>query len=170
MTAEIGFHLAVEGRFRASAWNTTPRTINPDHPHLDLTSAEESYFTALARAAAVVGVAEPTLQLHGFAPYRRTTEEGRSARAILSSGTSDPARPVHEIAGCLDRALGKQFLVYPTDVLELGGTSDRVGRLLRDWGRRDFLHLELSFALRRRLIEQPETRRVLLECLVGSQP
>jgi hypothetical protein len=170
MTAEIGAYLAVEGRFRASAWNTTPRQIDPDHPHLDLTTAEESYFTAMARAAAVVGVAEPTLQLHGFAPYRRSTEEGRNARAILSSGTADPARPVHEIADCLDRTMGKRFLVYPTDVIELGGTSDRVGRLLRDWGRRDFIHLELSFALRRRLVEEPETRRILFECLVGNQP
>jgi hypothetical protein len=182
-TAEIGVLLAVEGRFRAVAWNTTPRhTIHATShtaPHNeegvrsqiaghDAELEMENYFTALVRAASVLGLPGPMIQLHGFAPYLRSTEAGRSARAIISSGTSDPHESTLQVAKCLEHGLGDRLLVYPTEVSELGGTLNRVAAVLRDWGRRDFLHLELSFPLRKRLLEDAEARRSLIDCVGGS--
>jgi len=170
-TAEIGTRFATEGRFRAIAWNTAPRDV-PDEDaggtiH-DVAHAEESYFTALARAASVLGLPGPVVQLHGFAPYLRSTEAGRSARAILSSGTTIPHESTLFVSECLTEELGERLLVYPTQVNELGGTLNRVAAVLRDWGRKDFLHLEISFALRRRLLEDPVARRAMVECIEGA--
>lgn len=171
-TAEIGILFATEGRFRIVAWNTTPRRAIEDHESDPESSEEaqalESYFTALVRAASVLGLPGPMIQLHGFASYRRSTEAGRTARAILSSGTNSPHRSTLEIAACLEGRLGEGLLVYPTEVNELGGTHNRVAAVLRDWGRNDFLHLELSFALRKRLLQDVRTRRSLIECIGGS--
>lgn len=173
LTAEIGMLLATEGRFRAVAWNTTPRDLSaegePDATSHDVAHAKESYFTGLARAASVLGIRGPIVQLHGFAPYLRTTAAGRSARAILSSGTSVPHESTLVASACLGRALGERLLVYPTEVNELGGTRNRVAAVLRDWGRRDFLHIELSFALRRRLLEDESVRQSITRCL-GASP
>ena len=171
-TAEIGMLFATEGRFRAVAWNTTPRNVLENDEATstshDAAHAEESYFTGLARAASVLGLRGPMVQLHGFAPYLRSTEAGRSARAILSSGTSVPHKSTLAASECLGRDLGEHLLVYPTEVNELGGTLNRVAAVLRDWGRRDFLHLELSFALRRRLLEDTAARQAMIECIGGS--
>jgi len=171
-TAEIGVLFATEGRFRAVAWNTAPRTTpGADESTLDrhdATQTIENYFTGLARAASVLGLPGPMVQLHGFAPQLRTTEEGRNARAILSSGTNAPSASTLKAAGCLEGELGDRLLVYPTEVVELGGTQNRVAAVLRNWGRKDFLHLELSFALRQRLLEDAEARRSFVECVGGA--
>jgi len=171
-TAEIGVCLAEEGRFRAVAWNTAPRQtaedVESELATHDVELVSEDYFTALARAASVLGLPGPIVQLHGFAPYLRSTEAGRSARAILSSGTNEPHPSTLNAASCLERELGNRLLVYPTEVSELGGTLNPVAAVLRDWGRRDFLHLELSFALRKRLLEDRKARRSLITCVGGS--
>ncbi len=169
-TAEIGMFFAVEGRFRAIAWNTTPRDVlaEEEGQNHDVAHAEESYFTGLARAASVLGLRGPIVQLHGFAPYLRSTEAGRNARAILSSGSSIPHESTLRASECLKRELGERLLVYPTEVNELGGTLNRVAAVLRDWGRRDFLHLEISFALRKRLLEDASARRSLIGCIEGA--
>ena len=171
-TAEIGAHFATEGQFKAVAWNTRQRHQAADHgsnSRQDDTKREtESYFTALVRAASVLGLPGPMIELHGFAPDRRSTEAGRSARAILSSGTEAPHRSTLEISACLEPRLGEGLLVYPTEVSELGGTLNRVAAVLRDWGRRDFLHLELSFALRKKLLVDDSARRSVIDCIGGT--
>jgi hypothetical protein len=184
LTGEIAAWLTVEGRFRGVAWNTAHRAASAhdghESPpariddedeslgaHADLAHAEESHFTALTRAAVVVGVSGPVVQLHGFAVHRRKSEAGRRARAILSAGSMAPQHHVRAATRCLVEALGEGFMAYPKDVDELGGTRNRLGELLRRWGRRDFLHVELSHALRLRLVAQPEVRSTLLECLGG---
>lgn len=185
LTGEIAAWLAVEGHFRGVAWNTAHRAAwaLDDHEgtpagvghaaeasngHADLAHVEESYFTALTRAAVVVGVSGPTVQIHGFAVHRRKSEAGRRARAILSAGSRLPQDHVRATTSCLVEELGEGFMAYPEDVDELGGTRNRVGALLRSWGRQDFLHVELSHALRLRLVAQPEVRSTLLDCLGGQ--
>jgi hypothetical protein len=173
-TAEIGVLLAEEGRFRAVAWNTTPRQPTEDddseivNQDAVLEIETENYFTGLARAVSVLGLPGPMIQLHGFAPYLRSTEAGRSARAILSSGSNDPHRSTLDAASCLEHELGERLLVYPTEVSELGGTQNQIAAVLRGWGRRDFLHIELSFALRKKLLEDSDTRRSLIGCVEGQ--
>jgi hypothetical protein len=171
-TAEIGVLLAEEGRFRAVAWNTTPRQPTKDDEseigNHDPVVEVENYFTGLARAVSVLGLPGPMIQLHGFAPHLRSTEAGRRARAILSSGSNDPHQSTLDIASCLEHELGDRLLVYPTEVSELGGTRNQIAAVLRGWGRRDFLHLELSFALRKKLLEDTETRRSLIDCVEGQ--
>ena len=171
-TAEIGALLAEEGRFRAVAWNTTPRQPTEDDEservNQDAEIEIENYFTGLARAVSVLGLPGPMIQLHGFAPYLRSTEAGRRARAILSSGSNDPHQSTLDVASCLEHELGDRLLVYPTEVSELGGTQSQIAAVLRAWGRRDFLHLELSFALRKKLLEDSDTRRSLIDCVEGE--
>lgn len=171
-TAEIGVLLGKEGRFRAVAWNTTPRPLTEDDESeivdQDAVLEIEDYFTGLARAVSVLGLPGPMIQLHGFAPYLRSTEAGRRARAIISSGSNDPHQTTLEVAGCLEHELGDRLLVYPTEVTELGGTRNPIAAVLRRWGRRDFLHFELSFALRKKLLEDTPTRRSLIDCVEGE--
>ena len=65
-------------------------------------------------------------------------------------------------------ALGDGWLAYPRDVRELGGTTNRIGQLWRELGREDFLHIELSHALRQRLVGDRGARGEMLACLGGG--
>lgn len=166
MTRDIGAKLFEEGSFSAAAWNTVPRAYRRgnERVHADLAHLPDSWFNAFARAVARSWPDGRILQLHGFAPSKRKNATAAEADMIISNGTRTPDEALRRSQRCLNGRLGK-VLLYPTDIRELGGTTNAQGITLRAHGYEGFVHIEASRALRQRLKDSAAARAILLECL-----
>lgn len=167
-TGALALQLMQQGRALAASWNTVPRDLLHEGQS-DLAHAEPSYLQAFTRALLRVRPQVQVVQLHGFATAKRTSAAGAAADLILSSGESSPGAQHTALAGCLQQALPLAVRLYPSQVRELGGTSNRIGRLLRLGGNRNFVHMEMSPAMRTLLTTDPASRRAFAACL-GERP
>ncbi|MGE3297250.1 MAG: hypothetical protein AB7I68_07830 [Porticoccaceae bacterium] len=161
-TGVIARQLLLESDAIAAAWNTAPRYQTETS---DLVHIQNSYFHAQSRAFAALHPDGRILQLHGFSVGKRTSAAGRGAAAIVSSGTRTPSPAAAALAACLSSRLGIRALLYPRDVQELGATRNTLAADLRRRNFAGFLHLELSQALRHRLMNDAAARQVLIQCL-----
>lgn len=168
-TDQLALMLMLQGG-RAATWNTVPRYgENGDRTDADLAHLAESYLAAFSRAFARVYPQGTVIQLHGFTPASRTSVAGQGADLILSAGHHFPGYRLRQAAACLAGRLPGGVLLYPDQVRELGGTTNQVGALLRRAGFADFIHMELSAALRRRLLDSAGLRDDFFACLRGSE-
>jgi hypothetical protein len=169
-TRRIGYEMALEGKCTAAAWNTVPRWYDENGTRVDADLAHlgASYFTALTRAFLRVRPAGIVAQLHGFAPEKRKSVRAAQADVIISSGRRSVTQAVRDASGCLGKDPSFKVLVYPTDVRELGGTGNAIGRLMGESGNNGFVHLELSGDLRSKLINSAAKRSLLNQCLAGA--
>lgn len=166
-TGDILLRLLEPGGFRAAAWNTVPRhyesngvTVDADLAHL-----QDSYFLAFSRAFARQFASGRLVQLHGFAAEKRRTDAGSAADIVISSGSVEVTAALRDTRQCLQRAGLGEVRMYPTDIRELGATTNSTGQALRALGHAGFIHLELSAPTRRRLLDDPASRTQLLQCL-----
>lgn len=156
LTGPLALRLFLEGDAAAAAWNTVPRRATGEcRPgRSDLARLKSHPFTAFSAAFAKAHPNGRVIQLHGFDPERRSSLEGRAAAIILSSGASAPTVSVRDLAACLRQLMPEeQVAVYPTDVRELGALRNAQGDRLRAIGFSGFIHIELSLAMRERLLD-----------------
>ncbi|MDH3695066.1 MAG: hypothetical protein OER96_10915, partial [Gammaproteobacteria bacterium] len=166
-TGKIAAKLITEHKFLAGAWNTAPRRYeqNGVAVNADMGKHTQSFFSAFTEALAVARKDTITLQLHGFSGLNRKTEAGANADAIVSPGVKK-SRPLSDAYhACLRQELGKNVLLYPRDVNELGGTLNISGEILRQYRSHEFIHLELNKGLRDELRKKREIRKHLINCL-----
>lgn len=147
---------------RAAAWNTVSRRSAAG---ADLARARQSYFTALTQAAVDTLLAPAVIQLHGYAPERRSTTAGRDSRVIVSSGRLRSNRYTREITRRLSRHIAPVRL-FPRDIEELGATRNPVGSLLHQRRRGEFVHIELARELREHLRDAHALSLKLGRCLL----
>ena len=166
-TGEIVRLLFEEGDAAAAAWNSAPRRPSEQCPGGgDPTRHATHHLTAFSLAFAATHPQGRIVQLHGFDPARRTSRAAQLADIIASDGSAAPPPSLVELADCLGARLAlARVLVYPLETRELGATGNRQGRALREAGHAGFVHLELSAALRQRLLAEPELRAAMLACL-----
>ncbi|RME39431.1 MAG: hypothetical protein D6794_03860 [Deltaproteobacteria bacterium] len=148
----------------AAAWNTAPRHQLPDD-QADLAHQDVSFFQAFTLAFARAYPHGGIVQLHGFSQFKRHTEAGWHADAIISNGTAKPSQIVWRIDRCLDDVLAGGSKLYPDEVRELGATTNRNARALRTFGFSGFVHLEMSRELRRKLLQVRYLRNQVLQCV-----
>lgn len=165
-TGTLARQLFVESQAMAAAWNTTHRYHNSHDT--DLVHIADSYLHALSRAFIDVHPDGRILQLHGFSTAKRDSWAGRRAQAILSNGTRYPTQPLIQLTRCLSQRLGIRAFLYPRDVSELGATTNTLAADLRRRGFDGFVHLELAAELRQRLIAEPATRNLLIQCVTET--
>lgn len=170
-TDRLALALLREGRAVAATWNSVPRDGGRGGERdADLAHLPESYLTAFSRAFVRVHPDGAVIQLHGFAPEGRKDRGAREADLILSAGHRYPGYRLRQVAACLGGKLPGAVRLYPDQARELGGTTNRIGRLLRELGLAGFIHGELSPALRRRLLDSSELRGAFLDCLEDRKP
>lgn len=152
----------------AAGWNSAPRRGLFGERN-DVAKLRRHPFTAFALAFAATYPNGRVVQLHGFDPERRRTKAAQSASVILSGGSAHPPQAVASVSSCLQRNNGMgQVMVYPTDVDELGATQNAQGQALREVGFAGFVHVELSLALRRQLVNHAELRKQFAGCLASG--
>ncbi len=135
------------------AWNSAKRDAKSKRPgaHADLARQSDSLFVALTRAMIKSAPDGRLVQIHGFNNQRRRTEAGATAAVILSSGTRWGTRSVDFISRCLQSIIAGPILIYPTEVTELGATTNFHGQALRRHGHEGFVHIEINRPTRERL-------------------
>lgn len=168
LTGALTLRLFNELGAAAAAWNSVHRRASKSDCEgtTDLARLQRHPFTAFSMAFAAAYPDGRVVQIHGFDPRRRVSAAGRNADLILSSGSETVGRAVRAIAHCLRGDLpGWQVAVFPTDVRELGARKNAQGRQLRAAGFRGFVHVELAYRFRRKLMEDEELRRRFGNCL-----
>lgn len=166
-TRQIVLDMIREAHVAAAAWNTVPRSIEQygTTVNADLAHQEHSFFTALSRAFARYYANGYILQVHGFAQHKRTTQAGATADMIISSGRQIPTPVVMAAGQCLKLQMPGPVHIYPRDVLELGATTNTIGRALMQMGHAGFIHLEMSLQMRERLRNDAALRQTVLQCI-----
>jgi hypothetical protein len=166
-TEKIVKKLMEEGPFRAAAWNTmarkTPVAGGPGKA--DLAHIPESYWQAFTQAFALVYPHGRIIQIHGFAKEKRKSASARKADMILSFGNRHPPPFLLEIAACMKKNLTAAVLVFPWETRELGATTNAQGKLLHRLGHGGFVHVEMSKALRKKLVRDADARKRFIGCL-----
>ncbi len=93
------------------------------------------------------------------------SEAGRNAGWILSSGSKKITDTLRKLQNCLQGVLSEEVLIYPRDVLELGGTTNISGKIMRQYGHSGFVHIEINRAIRDQLREDATVRQSFGGCL-----
>jgi hypothetical protein len=119
---------------------------------VDLAHTRGHYLDAFTRAFVQARPHGVVIQLHGFLQRKRKTAAASSADLIISSGTRYPQAWIQETASEFQDSFGHGVTrLYPREVLELGGTTNTQGTIMRASESGRFIHLEMSQALRRKL-------------------
>ena len=171
-TGQIVSLLLEEGKFMGGAWNSSPRyAVDGDYKGPADTQAHSwNYFTAFARAFAQAReLAFPRsriVQIHGFAPSKRSSSKARRASAIISAGTLEPSRQLLPLGLWMKLKFPPWVLLFPREVSELGALQNTTGKALRAFGQGDaFVHIELSWKLRRSLLKDRDRRAAFAKSL-----
>ncbi|WP_133130602.1 hypothetical protein [Legionella yabuuchiae] len=159
LTREIALKLFTENGFSAAAWNTISRL------KLDLVHHQQSFLMAFSRAFAKAHPNRTLIQLHGFSQSKRLSKAGKNATIIISSGTSYPSKAVQQIATCLKETVDPEVYISFIDIFELGGTKNTIGKMLQSLRHPGLIHLELSYGVRKALLNNPNLLMMLMDCL-----
>ncbi|MCX5861933.1 MAG: hypothetical protein NTW27_07410 [Deltaproteobacteria bacterium] len=169
-TGKIGLSMFLEGKFPAAAWNTARRYPKGDPTNMtcDMARLPRTYFTAFTQALAETFPDAFQIQIHGFLASKRRTQAGESADMVISGGDDKPGQELLELRKCLESSHLGTVRVYPVDIQELGATGNISGQLLRNLGRKTFIHFEISHELREKLKANRNMRTIFMKCLDGT--
>lgn len=159
-TDNLALRMFAEGHFAAAAWNTAHRkTVDVAHVH-------DHPFNAFTHALIKTHPGAYVAQVHGFDPSKRDSVTGQRADMIISNGDDYPDTWVRKVAILMQSELPTRHVyLFPTQIMELGATTNVQGEVLRQHGSERFLHVELNQDLRVRLVADPRLRRRFLKCL-----
>lgn len=162
-TRNVALRLLKDGDFAAAAWNTVHRDV------VDVAHTTDHPFQAFTQAIIAARSDSFVIQVHGFAQSNRKSARGATTDLIVSNGDDYPDPWVRKLAVLLqsEPALGRVHL-FPTQINELGATTNVQGQMLRQAGSQRFLHLEMSHDLRVRLVADPRVRAALLKNLLAA--
>jgi hypothetical protein len=166
-TGRLAIDLFLQSDARVLALNSAHRRLNISDRSgtADIAHLERTALNALTRAFGLNNPDGVVVQLHGFAAGKRTSEAGRRADVIVSSGQRWLQPQADRLAECFAATGRWQVRRYPLDIGELGGTTNTQGAALRRLGSSRFVHLELSRDLRERLIADAADFNALSACL-----
>jgi|Deesub1362A_J573_1020465.scaffolds.fasta_scaffold00412_12 hypothetical protein len=167
-TRKIGLRLFLDSRAEAVIFNTVRRQYSDSGTTVDADMAHirESYFTVFAKTFAETHPSGYIIQLHGFSRAKRKTPSGRESDVIISSGRSTASSITTTIYRCLKNSMGERVNLYPYDVRELGGRKNSIAGILNEMGFNGFVHIEMSRAIRDRLVNDRSLYRGFEGCLI----
>ncbi|XXY51034.1 hypothetical protein WME91_07805 [Sorangium sp. So ce269] len=118
----------------------------------DVAHAERSFFLSAHRALLQSFPGIPTVQLHGF------QDSSAADAAAIASAVGAGADLERLLAPLRAVVSDGKVLAYPSEISKLGGATNVQARWSRQLGA-PFYHVELSRALRDKLIEDADLRR-----------
>ena len=166
-TGRIGIALFLEGDFNGAALNSVPRHYKQGAETVtaDLADFSQSYFIAFSRSYALNFPEGYMIQLHGFSAGKRKTRAGSESVFIVSPGIRSRDHVLEKFDRCLENNYGVISGLYPLEVRELGGTQNRIGKVLREMGHKRFLHLEINRNMRNQMVKAQHLRGKLIKCI-----
>ena len=188
-TVELGWSVFREATQRASTvgffFNQAHRYEEPRPASLPEASLSDSHPYDLAHSeihpfhhASIAFLRDPSsyvLQLHGYEAdgagkslSRSNNRPPSSSLAIVSNGRERSNNHRRDrLAAAMTVRYGKNVLRYPDETDALGATTNTLGRYLNRNGSERFLHLELSSALRKKLLENTSERDTWSQSIVS---
>jgi len=160
LTGAISIRLFTEQEISAIALNTIHRKV------IDLSHTKLHYINAFTAAVLRANDSASILQVHGF------TQEGKSGAAkasqiIVSDTTKFPGRIARQTAIEFKTTFGADHTrLFPIEVKELGGTTNRQSKVAQNLGSPNFLHLELSHSFRSELNDDASVREKFFASIV----
>lgn len=168
-TEAIAERLFLETSALAMAVNSLPRwAVDRRGRSADLAARPDSVLLVFTIAVIARHPRAVVVQLHGFEAAKRETQTAATADLIISDGTREPSRELMALRECLTGIAPGRVLLYSTDVFELGGTRNVIGRAIRGAGTGRFLHIEMSLPFRERLLADGAMRAGFARCLAGD--
>lgn len=168
-TEAIVERLFFETSALAAAANSLPRwAVDRRGGTADLAARPDSVLLAFTMAVITSHPQALIVQLHGFEAANRESEAASSADLIISNGTRGSPPEMISLRECLTGIAPGRVLLYNSDVFELGGTRNVIGRAIRGAGVGRFLHIEMSLPFRERLLAEDPLRSGFARCLVGE--
>jgi hypothetical protein len=159
-TRELVADLFWQGDVRAVAWNNVHRKT------FDVAHESNSFMNEFMRAMVKQDSATIVVQLHGFAPEKRSGSNAKRGDCILSNGSKSPERWLRSVTQSMANDFTPRVvLAFPLDTQELGATTNVQAKLLQEWRAGCFLHLELSKSFREQLLADQLCRDTLLKNL-----
>jgi hypothetical protein len=168
-TGDLAALLFAEAPFRAAQWNSVSRNavVVKSSEKADMAHLDNTYWQAFTRAFAGQFPQGRIVQIHGYAQSNRETDGAEASDIIVSAGRAYPPQWVQSTAACLKSQMPGTVSLYPFEVDELGGTTNAQGKLLQSLNHEGFLHLEMSYSMRKLLLDRQDLRRSLATCLKG---
>lgn len=153
-TGTIGYKLFATKKYKAIAFNTVSRK------KMDSAHTYYTVFNAFHKAFSEVYPQEMVYQIHGFSSAKHKSIVS-SNMAIVSSSKLTATKEAKNVYKCLNK--GKiSALLYGKNVFELGATKNTQAKTLHFY---NFMHIELSDMVRKRLYENRDTLMTLGKCL-----
>lgn len=100
-------------------------------------------------------------QFHGFSTEKRKSDTSKSSDIILSLGHKGNDNALNDLQHCL-RSLGYRVAKYPSEVTELGGTTNVLAKHFRHQSR--FIHIEMNKTVRRSLVSDERLMERFASC------
>lgn len=153
---------------QAAAWNSTPRHLKDGASgrYSDQTHNTDSYFQSFTRAWAEWTGSRFLIQIHGYRKDKRSTYAGKTSDIIISGGSRGMISPASITIGkCLKEKSIRGVRIYPLDIQELGGTKNQQGKRFRKKHPLGFVHIELSYHIRKNISKKPDILKHLSQCI-----
>ncbi|WP_437604974.1 hypothetical protein WMF20_27730 [Sorangium sp. So ce834] len=125
----------------------------------DVAHAERSFFLSAHRALLQSFPGMPAVQLHGF-------QDSSAPASAIASAVGHGANLERLLAPLRAVVSDGKVLAYPADINKLGGVTNVQARWSRQMGA-PFYHLELSRALRDKLVTDEDLRRRFAAAFAG---
>jgi len=137
--------------------------------NFDLSQAPRSLLTTLSYQYLHHVSGGVIIQIHGFSQAKRSSQVGRKADIILSSGsrhkTGRSRVLLEKLSNCLGGKGFSNIFIYGKDIAELGATKNAVKNIVRQTGSTNFLHIELSLAQRKELLNDKKKMASFYQCI-----
>lgn len=156
-------------RYQLAPGNKQKRRHNP----ADVAHNPQHAFSVATEAFASAAGGARVIQIHGFGARTDDDDGGEpgSVAMVVSAGDEAGSSPLTAaLAQALAGEYGPDVKRFPEDVRFLGATTNVQGRLLRRIEGSEFVHLEMSSELRKKLRASAQLRRRLGEILFNTQP
>jgi len=157
-------------RYQLAPGNKKKRRHNP----ADVAHNPQHAFSIATEAFALAAGGARVIQLHGFGA-RGGDDDGDgevgSVAMVVSAGDAGGSSSLTAaLAAALVAEFGSDVKRFPEDVRFLGATTNAQGRLLRKLDGADFVHVEMSSELRKKLAGSAPLRARLGAILFDTQP
>ncbi len=106
------------------------------------------------------------VQLHGFSQQKRLSTLGQLANVIVSAGTFEGNYHSRQVYECLNKRFEHTYY-YGDDIFELGATKNWLNKqLLNNDYDNHFVHVEISYSLRKKLLSSPLLFNNFMSCII----
>jgi len=184
LAAELFFSPPPGARPRALFTNTMHRyQLAPGdkqrrrHNPADVAHAPLHAFSIATEAFAIAANGVRVIQLHGFGARDDDDDDDGdggelgAVAMVVSAGDEAGSSPLTTaLASELVKQLGRDIKRFPEDVRFLGATTNAQGRLLRRIDHAEFVHVEMSAELRKRLGDSARLRHEVAQILFNTSP